>query len=56
MKIAKKDFYCSECKMFLFGIKDDGFIEINTKIKKYVTNGRTIKVICKCGEVKEEKL
>ncbi|MGL5571048.1 hypothetical protein [Cetobacterium sp.] len=54
--MAKKDFYCSECKMFLFSIKDDGYININTKMKKYATNTRTIKVVCKCGKTREEKL
>lgn len=42
--------------MFLFSIKDDGYIEINSKVKKYATNGRVVKVVCKCEEEREEKL
>ena len=56
MKISSNRCSCKKCGLFLFEIKKDGYIEINTKTKKYATNGRTIKVICKCGEEREEKL
>ena len=51
----KNSYVCKKCGSFLFERLDDGFFEMNSKIKKYYTNGRMIRTVCRCGEKREEK-
>ena len=46
----KNSYVCKKCKMFIAEKKDDGYIHYNSKCK-FASNGREIKITCKCGEI-----
>lgn len=51
----KNKYICEKCKSFIGALKEDGYIYYNPKCK-FASNGRDIKITCKCGEVHTLKL
>lgn len=45
-----KKYKCKKCGTFLGELKENGYIEYNSKCK-FASNGIIKKITCKCGEV-----